>query len=34
MTEAFFDYRAGPSSEGYQEDVNDVVAYVQETVSK
>ena len=33
MTEAFFDFRADPNEDGYREDVNDVVAYVQETVS-
>jgi hypothetical protein len=31
MTEAFLDFRADPSDEEYKEDVNDVVAYVQET---
>ena len=33
MTEAFFDFRADPSDEEYREDVNDIVAYFQETVS-
>ena len=34
MTDAFFDFRADPNDEEYREDVNDVVSYVQETVSE